>query len=469
MNASCFCCSGLLVVGLCAAAGAARADRGRIRPYPKNPRYWQFKGKPVLLIGGTDDDNLFQWTGKRLTDQLDLLKSVGGNYVRCTMSCRDKGNAWPFARKGDRYDLDQWNDEFWRRFETFLAETARRGIIVQIEVWAFHDFNGKHWEASPWRPANTISYTKPGTTLKDHYGNIGRVPHGFFFTVPKLNNDAVVVLGYQRKFVDRMLSHTLRYGHVLYCMTNEIHPRYSPEWGWYWSSYIRDKAAAAGKKAETAEMYWQPDLRGKQHHGSLDHPEAYTFFDASQDSAVLDGQQNWGNLQFVRGRLARSTRPINHVKIYGADGSPWKKVTGRHATECFWRNLIGGSASSRFHRPPYGLGLGATAQAHLKSMRMLTESMDFFACAPHNELLLGREPNEAYCLANPGNEYAVYFPNGGRVGLDLRHATGKLTAKWLDIARSRWTKDQTLRGGGTVTLSPQAKGHWAVWISRPPR
>jgi len=32
------------------------------------------------------------------------------------------------------------------------------------------------------------------------------------------------VLRFQQKFVDKMLSHSLRYGHVLYCMTNEIHP-----------------------------------------------------------------------------------------------------------------------------------------------------------------------------------------------------------------------------------------------------
>ena len=69
-------------------------------------------------------------------------------------------------------------------------------------------------------------------------------------------------------------------------------------------------------------------------------------------------------------------------------------------------------------------------------------------------------------MANPGKEYAVHLPDGGRVGLDLRHATGKLTAKWLDIARSRWAKDQTLRGGGTVALIPPGKGHWAVWIAR---
>jgi len=91
-----------------------------IQIYQNNPRYWQYKGKPVLLLGGSDDDNLFQWTGARLIEQLDLLKSVGGNYVRCTMSSRGKGNVWPFARVDGKYNLDQWDNEYWRRFENFL-------------------------------------------------------------------------------------------------------------------------------------------------------------------------------------------------------------------------------------------------------------------------------------------------------------------------------------------------------------
>lgn len=31
-----------------------------IHPYPANSAYWQYKGQPVLLSGGTADDNLFQ-------------------------------------------------------------------------------------------------------------------------------------------------------------------------------------------------------------------------------------------------------------------------------------------------------------------------------------------------------------------------------------------------------------------------
>ena len=54
-----------IVVGLAIAIALswgdcpARADNSdRIQPWSENPRYWQYKGKPLLLIGGTKDEPL---------------------------------------------------------------------------------------------------------------------------------------------------------------------------------------------------------------------------------------------------------------------------------------------------------------------------------------------------------------------------------------------------------------------------
>ena len=438
-------------------------NKDRIQPYSENPLYWQYKEKPILLLGGSKDDNLFQIPD--LKEHLDLLASVGGNYIRNTMSSRpDKGfEVQPFKKLSNgKYDLDQWNDEYWNRFERMLKFTRDRDIIVQIEVWAFHDFNKGHWEKNPWRAANNICYSESGTTLKDSCSDIGKVVHNFFFTVPKLHNDSLV-LAYQQKFVDKILSYSLRYGHVLYCITNEIHPQFAPEWGWYWSKYIREKATVMGSGVETTEMYWEIDLKKPQQRASLDRPDLFSFFEASQNSAKM-AQQNWDNLQFVHHYLAEEPRPINHVKIYGANTSTWKGFTDRHATECFWRNIFGGSASSRFHRPPYGLGLSGKAQAHIKSMRMLTNEMDIFTCAPHNDLLSDRKPNKAYCLANPGKEYAVYFPDSGEVKLDISQLKRPGAIRWLEISAGKWGKQQVLKLARSVTLRPPGSGTWVALL-----
>ncbi|MCP4169300.1 MAG: hypothetical protein GY758_00835, partial [Fuerstiella sp.] len=89
-----------------------------IEPWRQNPWYWSHDDKPVLLLGGSDDDNLFQWPREKLIPQLDRIVAAGGNVIRNTMSDRqDSGfEVYPFLQlENGKYDLSQWNPEYWQR------------------------------------------------------------------------------------------------------------------------------------------------------------------------------------------------------------------------------------------------------------------------------------------------------------------------------------------------------------------
>ena len=89
-----------------------------------------------MLLGGSDKDNPFQWSGTRLTDHLGAMVSCGANYIRNVLSDRHPGNAYAFRQTADgRYDLTAWNDEYWNRFDSFLRQTAEREIVVQLTLW----------------------------------------------------------------------------------------------------------------------------------------------------------------------------------------------------------------------------------------------------------------------------------------------------------------------------------------------
>jgi hypothetical protein len=438
----------------------AAASNVGIDVYDANPRYWQYKGQPVLLIGGTKDDSIFQVPDLR--EHLDLLKSVGGNYVRNTMSSRnDKGFEVQAFKKLDdgKYDLDQWNDEYWRRFESLLALAEERDVIVQIEVWATFDYYRDNWAVNPFNPKNNINYTGKQTGLplevKTHPT---RTDNNFFWSVPAERNQKTV-LKYQQRFVDKMLSYSLERGNVLYCMDNET--SVTAEWGEYWSEYIKAKARQAGVKVHTTEM-WDPwDLSHQMHKATFDHPETYSFVDISQNNHQK-GQKHWDNAQKQRARIADKPRPLNNVKIYGADTGRFGN--DRDGMERFWRNIFGGLASARFHRPDSGLGLGHKAQMNIKSMRMLTDRMNVFACQPHNDLLGDRGENEAYCLAKPGTEYAVYFTNGGEVTLDIGGLEKTPEVRWLDIMKAKWSEPERKDRAGKLVLKCPSKGYWAVLV-----
>lgn len=456
----------ILCIFTVSAQGTTPMDVHCIQPYAGNPSYWQYQRRPVMLLGGSDDDNLFQIT--RLIKHLDRMQHVGANYIRNTMSSRDDGNEQPFMRlDSGKYDLDRWNPAYWQRFKAMLAATHERGIVVQIEVWAFHDFY-RFWEHNPWNPQNNITYTEDTTRLKgETYGSCWDSRHDFFYSVPKLHNDKIL-LSYQQRFVDKLLSHALKYDHVLYCMTNEIFTQYSPEWGWYWAGYIRAKARDAGVAVHLAEMFQNHDLDHEQHRASFEHPEIYDFIDISQNSRQLD-QKHWDRLQWVRQYISHRPRPVNHTKTYGGDLIKWTDGDD-HGIERFWRNILGGAASVRFHRPTAGIGLNDRAQAHIRSARMLLDEFDIFRATPDvkSERLADRDPDEAYLTFIPGEASILYFPDGGDVRLNIKNEHTPCTVRWLDIEKSSWHKATPVAGDPWIGLVSPGSGNWAVIIKPVP-
>jgi hypothetical protein len=433
---------------------------------PIHPQYWQQAGHTVLLLGGSKEDNLFQISG--LEEHLEELTTSGGNYVRCTMSSRDEGNVWPFRFDEEKgaYDLGYWDGDYWERFERLLDETSRRGIFVQVEIWATFDFYRDNWDVNPFNPKNNVNYTAERTKLPTE------VPthpiycdNRFFWSVPDHDNN-MPVLEVQQRFVDKLLSHTLRRGNVLYCMDNET--SVTAAWGRFWATYIKKKAVEAGVTVATTEM-WDPwDLDHISHRESFDHPETYSFVDISQNNHQR-GQAHWDNglRQIERLKRAGNLRPVTNVKTYGADG-------GRHGGDTneaiakFIRSALFGSAAVRFHRPPSGIGLSAMAQAVIRGVRDLSDRMAWFDAAPRNDLLGDREKNEAYCRARPGHEYAVYFPNGGSVTLDVGTLPGDASLVWLGVLDMQWREPEPIGGRGTLTLKTPGPGHWIALVSIDP-
>ncbi len=95
----------------------------QIMPWNENPHYWQYKGKPVLLLGATDNDNLFQ--NDNLKSHLDSLRMFGGNYIRNTMSDRDPGNWYRLMI------MERNNSKLRGLFESWTKQT---GVVQNDET-----------------------------------------------------------------------------------------------------------------------------------------------------------------------------------------------------------------------------------------------------------------------------------------------------------------------------------------------
>ncbi len=455
-------------------------NKDRIRPYSENPMYWQYKGKPVLLLGGSKDDNLFQIPD--LKEHLDLLASIGGNYVRNTMSDRkDKGfEVYPFKRlPNGKYDLNQWNDEYWNRFENLLKLTGQHGIIVQIEVWDRFDYTDhdsfKTWKSNPYNPANNINYTSAESGLlaeyPNHHPSADKQP--FFHTIPGMD-DNTMVRQFQEAFVDKMLSYSLPCGNVLYCMNNETSTH--PVWGQYWMKYIKGKADEAGVEVYVTDMFdvgWDLETEEK-FLLSFDRPDLYTFLDISQNTSNKNTfTKQWQNILFVRDRIKNNPRPINNTKNYGSDERPptsnyhkrvWQRWGTVSSVQSYVMNVIGGCASTRFHRNPSGLGLTKPAQNCIRALRQLETLVKIWELTPGNDLLTDCEDSKVFLSADPGRTYILFFMEGGSASFDLTGFKGSFSLKWINPFTGQWGQEYKIAGGKRVTISAPDTGSWIAII-----
>jgi hypothetical protein len=452
-------------------AALARVQFGSaIEPWPETPWYWQYEGRPVLLLGGSDDDNLFQWPADKLVPQLDRLAEAGGNVVRNTMSDRKDGGweVYPYRQvDSGKYDLEQFNPEYWERFDRLLRETAARKIFVQIEVWDrfdYSDVGGRgHWTRHPYNPANNVNYTSEESGLATKYpDHPGANRNPFFFTTPK-QRDNVVVRRFQERFVDEMMRRALPFDHVLYCIDNETSAE--PAWGRYWCEFLKGRAREAGKRVMVTEMWDDWDLRAKRHRETFDHPELYDFVDVSQNNHNK-GRKHWEMFLYVRGVLSSRPRPINTTKTYGADGDKFGH-TDQDGVERFWRHLLAGAASVRFHRPDSGLGLNDKAVASIRAARKLESLVPLWTVEPADERLSECEPNEAYLAAGADRAFALYFPAGGEVQLDVG-APGEFEIRWIDVDSGEWGPAETRSASGRLPLASPGKGNFAAAVLRRP-
>jgi hypothetical protein len=437
-------------------------------------------GKPVFLLGGSWQDNPWQWAGSYnkhiLIKELDTMVGVGANYIRNTMSQRnvaysgspefyDVGMAYPFAKRSGKYDLNSWNAECWQRLDNFLHETAKRGIIVQLEIWDKYSIVGNSgWPLSPWNATNNINYD-PTVVSSDT----------FFDSVPAMDNNTVV-LDYQRRYIEKMLSITLNYDNVIYQIDNET--SFDFKITDFWLNVVHETARKRNKTVYVCDSrrYHPPNYTNSnfqiashiENKYPLQQHSRFTFLDISQNGGN-SGQVQYDNLIWYRKQAAAyKIRPINHTKTYLFDWPTGKAYRYRTAgndltgTTKVWRTIFGGGAGVRFHRNTkdqsgdfwFGLGLTDLAQTHIRSARLLLDQIEIFAMAPDNGLLSARENDEAYCLAEAGSQYAVYFTTSGDRSVTIDLPEGAYSLIWLNIESNTLSRPDSISGGRQRLSAP---------------
>jgi hypothetical protein len=100
-------------------------------------------------------------------------------------------------------------------------------------------------------------------------------------------------------------------------------------------------------------------------------------------------------------------------------------------------------------------------RAALGNARSYACKMDLATMVPRNDLA-----SSTYCLANPGQEYLVYLPDGGEVTVDLSAAAGPLRAEWCHPTTGETVEPFAVEGGVKRTFQPPFAGDAVLYLGR---
>lgn len=150
--------------------------------HPENPRYFLYKGRPLVLITATEHYGavlnrnfnyviyLNEATDKKTTLSrcFLLFRELESIPLNPHSPCKPLPGEYvaPFLRTGPGYatdgflkfDLNQWDPLYFERLHGFLGEAAQRDIIVELTLFS-NTYSAPVWNLNPFNIRNNINLT----------------------------------------------------------------------------------------------------------------------------------------------------------------------------------------------------------------------------------------------------------------------------------------------------------------------
>ncbi|MBZ5594261.1 MAG: hypothetical protein LAP39_18625 [Acidobacteriia bacterium] len=436
-----------------------------IKPHPANPHYYLYRGQPTILITSAEHYGAVINRAFDYVPYLDTLKAHGLNYTRpyagAMFETIDKfitGNPLgpkprdlvaPWARSnqpgylvgGNKFDLDQWNPEYFARLKDYLSKAGERGIVV--EICFFNSQYSDTWPISPlyyennvqgvgkcdWRDAQTLKHADLVRREADYVRKITQEVNSFDNVILEICDEAASV----------------GTGIAL---------------AGPWVSHLMDTVKTAERDLPKKHMIAQ-EVEGP-FGGPMD-------FSADPRLSIITAQYIWGGEPDARGGEMGGMRGLDYkyslnkpIELNETDWYPWGyrgDKTSASRVEA-WEFIVGGGAGfnhlNGLFTPQDPGGKSAENEQLLGALQNLTKfmySFDFLKMRPDRGFVVSGLPSAATfsrAISEPGKQYALYIHHsqrGGQFGsyeavpgsyhedLTVSLPRGDYQADWVDPAR----------------------------------
>ena len=388
------------------------ASQGIIRISEKNPHYFEYKGKEILLITSAEHYGAVISRNFDYIRYFDMLMEYGLNYTRIypgaiiepegmwltedTM-CPGPNLIVPWARSdvpgyiggGGKFDLSKWDEEYFKRLNDFLAEADKRNIIV--EICFYNCQNIKYWKHSPLHKDANIQ-------------GIGDCDNVTFQT---LDNEPLV--REQLRYIEKIIMETNSFDNIIYEFCDEPTLMLTPSHkAYHWIEKHIETAMAVEDKLPKKHMLTQQLELGVD------------FCDDDRIAFIVTQYLQLNSRQ-VGGAAALNScycynKPIELNETAYVPSWYDRDHTAIARLEA-WEFMVGGGASfnqlNGYFVPSNPSGENKTNRkilSGLKNLRTFMESFDFIKMTQDNNTIrkvsTGARIN---MISEKGRQYAIYM------------------------------------------------------------
>lgn len=466
-----------LVLALAWAAALPAAEP--IRQHPENPRYFEFRGRPTLLITSAEhcgavlneDFNWRKYLETLARDGMNYTRIFTGSYVeapgnfgitRNTLAPKPGRFLAPWMRSsepgyrmgGGRFDLSRFNPAYFERLKAFVAAAGEKGIVVEVTLFC-STYSAVQWEIHPFNPSNQVN----GGALHDWKR----------LNTPE-NNGLVQT---QEALTRRIVRELAPFDNVLYEIQNEPWAD-SPEVADVLNPYIRG-----------AQQRQWPNSVDRAPRSSLAFQQQVAAWIRDEEKGLGVRHlvaQNWSNFKDAVPGLVTGAQVLNFHYAY-PEAAVWNRELGipvgcdetgflgfRDADYRVqaWRFLLAGGALFNNLDYSFSPGLedgtdfqpespGGGSPALRRQLRFLSSFMHalpFLRMQPDLQLVVHSPGAHTQALSLRGQVYALHIQGRGPMVLKLQLGEGHYKVAWFrPESGGEAGKQRVEHQGGVLTLT----------------
>jgi hypothetical protein len=434
--------------------------------HPDNHHYFLFRGKPLAIVSSGEhygavinpDFDYVKYLTTLQKEGMPYTRLFAGTYFEKSGSFGIEKNTLapssgkallPWKRSneegaiagGNKFDLSQWDENYFRRLKSFISEASDLGIIVEISLFSsIYDF----WDIQVWNPANNINIRE----------NITKQ------TVQTMDNGSV--LKFQEKVVRKIVRELNEFDNTIYEIQNEpwcdhtVRTEPNNEYlnnadfnldGHEWQKKI--------EIADQASMEWQKRIGSfiVDEEAGLKNKHLIAQNFSNFYSVVSEVDKNVSIMNFHYAYPIAIEKNYYHQKVMGFDESGFAGSEDATYRQQAWKFIISGGGL--FNNLDYSFAVGREDGKAVnkapgggstdlrKQLRFLSEffhSFNFTKMSPDTITVDQTNGTYARVLSEPGRQYAIYLTKGSGSSLNLRLPEGDYLIEWYSTTEGRVTE-----------------------------